>query len=200
MADLNDSNATSSYDNALVEIRASDNTAIGNVGDRLKVDALVSTSTISNYLINNQLYSTTLTLNMTTANVENPLIFFKNPSGSGKTVYIYKILTGSSITNVQASFSLYANPTSTANGTALTLYSRFVGNSAPASSMNLYYSPTISSNGSKLSVINCGENTTSYPLIDDFSIGLKANNTLLITGNPGSNNRESVITIIWSEV
>lgn len=44
MADLTDSNSTSTFDNTLVEIRASDNTVIGNVDDRLKVDSSFSNS------------------------------------------------------------------------------------------------------------------------------------------------------------
>lgn len=46
MSGINDSNTTDSYDNALVGLMGgTDNTRIGNVGDRIKVDAEISSST-----------------------------------------------------------------------------------------------------------------------------------------------------------
>ncbi len=48
MSGITDGNATSERDNALIEIIGADGTAIGNTGDRLKVDALASVSDVQN--------------------------------------------------------------------------------------------------------------------------------------------------------
>lgn len=148
----------------------------------------------------NQMYSTSVEVNLATAAADNPAVLFKNPNGSGKTIYIWRIFCGVTIQNVSAEFRVWLSPTITANGTGLTLASRNVGGGAPASAANAYSLPSVSSNGTLAEGMYQGQNSNSIVLTMDSSLALAANTSMLITGNPLSNNRSAIITIIWYEV
>lgn len=60
--------------------------------------------------------------------------------------------------------------------------------------------PTLPANGDQLIAIAQGQNTTPPLLVDSAQMSLEPGQTLIITGNPNSNNRSTTVTIIWSEV
>lgn len=153
----------------------------------------------SDTLNNNQLYSAATEVQMTSAGVDNTLLLLRNPAGSGKTLYVFKIYAGTSVTNVAAVFKLFANPTVNSNGTALTVANRNIGGTG--ASVGLVNSlPTVSSTGTKMSSLALGQNNSSIIFAEDFSVALKPGNSLLVTGDPSSNNRQSILTIAWREV
>lgn len=85
-------------------------------------------------------------------------------------------------------------------GTARTPVPRFVGNSAPAAVALVNTLPTVSSNGTAMTVQVTGQNSNSLEYDDEFTLAIAPNNAILITGNPLSNNRNCVVTVIWAEV
>lgn len=60
--------------------------------------------------------------------------------------------------------------------------------------------PTVSSSGSLLQSIVTGQNSNSDRIIEGTSVSLDPGTSLLITGDPSSNNRNCEISIVWSEV
>ena len=172
--------------------------------ERLAVDATVSTSspTITNVAALTSagyLYSVAISLNMAVAGTDNPLILIKNPTGSGKRLYLYKANLGVDVTNVLANFRVYSNPTITLNGTSHTPRNLFIGGGFAASVIEVYSLSTLSVLGTLIQTYETGQNNNSYDGIQDFSIQIAPNNNILITGNPGSNNRMSTLTITWAE-
>lgn len=153
----------------------------------------------SNTLDNNQLYSSAIEVNMAAASTDNPLLLLRNPAGSGKTLYIFKVQAGTSVTNVGVVFKVFSNPTITTNGTAVAVINRNIG--GISSSVGLVNSlPTVSSTGGKLSSLSVGQNNNSIIFAEEFSVAVKAGNSLLVTGDPTSNNRQSILSIAWREV
>lgn len=167
----------------------------------LAVDAtvVITSGSPQYYLSNNKMFSVSTDLSMASAGTDNPLILIKNPSDSGKIIYFVKIQAGISVSNVAARFILYANPTITSNGTVITNRQRNVGNSPTSGSALTYTSPILSALGNKISSSECGQNSNSVTFAEDFSLSLQPGNNLLLTGDPLSNNRNSVLTLIWVE-
>ena len=135
-------------------------------------------------------------INQPSAGTDNPLIFLKNPSGSGKTIYLSFVSYGVAVANVLGTIRIYYNPTTTANGTSQTINSFGGGTTV----MNLYTVPTVTSNGTLYSSYVTGQNTNSILIQINYEISIAANNTVLITGNPGSNNRQAEISMRWIEI
>lgn len=108
-------------DDGQVEIvGGTDGTVIGNTGNRMLADVIVSSAPTFNvvaqdsaqyYCDNNQLYSLGLNLNMANASTDNPLVLFRNPLNSTKQLFIWRIQCGLPTTNVAAEFKLFSNPT-----------------------------------------------------------------------------------------
>lgn len=157
-------------------------------------------SSISDYVKALKVYTTVVSVNMASSGTDNPLLLLRNPSGSGKTMYLYKTSFGVAVANVFATFKLFSNPTITTNGSAVTPVSNSVGGGAPASTMLTNSLPTISSTGRAVGTYVIGQNVSSLASVEDFSVHVQPNNSVLITGNPGSNNRQAEVTIVWAEV
>jgi len=147
----------------------------------------------------NRFYSTGVSVNQPSSGTDNPLLLIRNPAASGKVIRLWKVNAGVGVTNVFSVFRTWANPTVTANGTAATAVSRNIGGGAPAAVGLVNTTPTVTSNGSQISSLVTGQNNNSVIFADDFSIAIRAGNSLLITGNPASNNRVSELTIVWTE-
>lgn len=135
-------------------------------------------------------------INQPTAGSDNPLIFLKNPSGSGKNISIKFVAYGIAVANVLGTLRIYKNPTTTANGTSKTIVSFGGGTTA----MQIYEVPTVTANGTLLGTYVVGQNSVSILVPIDFEIKIAPNETILITGNPGSNNRQAEISMRWLEL
>lgn len=130
---------------------------------------------------------------------EVPVALFRNPSGSGKTVKLFR-LTMSNLHTVNSFIRVraYGAPTVTADGTALTESCTSFGGSAP--SAETFSSPTVSANGSRLAqwVVSAFQNALVVQL--DYIFILPANTQVLITGQADGTGRVLGASIIWAEL
>lgn len=135
-------------------------------------------------------------INQPSAGTDNPLIFLKNPTGSGKIIYLKFVSYGTAVANVSGVIRIYKNPTTTANGTAQTI----VQFGTASTAMQLFTVPTVTSNGTMEQTAATGQNSNSLLIDFAYEIQVAANSTILITGNPGSNNRQAEISMRWIEL
>jgi hypothetical protein len=203
MADLTDRSTDVSIHNPTDNTKAVATITDGAI-ERLAVDAKVSVavpsaSNISNLVKLGYVYCWAGRVNMASAGVNNPIFLMKNPSGSSKVLYIYKMHFGVDVENNYANFRLYASPTITTNGTLQTVYNRNIGGGFGASAMQAYTLPTVSANGNEIMNVEVGQNNNSIETLSDFGIHIQANNNIMITGDPKSNSRNAVLTIVWAE-
>lgn len=135
-------------------------------------------------------------INQPTAGTDNPLYYIRNPNGSGKTLYLRFIAYGIAVANVSGVVKVWKNPTVSANGTAQTVVSFGGGTTV----VLLTSVPTVTSNGTQLTDAVTGQNSNSTTLDINFEILIAPNNSVLITGNPLSNNRQAEISLRWIEL
>jgi hypothetical protein len=150
-----------------------------------------------------QIYTTSFEVNLNPNGTEVPTAYIKNPAASGKVMIIRDVYASGTTTNGEATIRMYANPTSSANGTAQTITSTSIGGGAAASSMTAFTSPTVSANGVKLLSWSIGSGNfgpNSAPALLDGLFRLSANNNILFTGQPSGANINTTWTIIWQEV
>lgn len=149
------------------------------------------------YVGQGQVFTLTGSFNAATGGSDNPILLIKNPNASGKTLRLRKLYVGCNVANVIVSFSIYYAPTITANGTAATPRNNLIGNGT-ASVTQSFSLPTLSSLGTIIFDSTISQNGTS-PEINP-AIDVPANQTIVITANPATNNRSVQITTIWMEV
>jgi hypothetical protein len=132
---------------------------------------------------------------------ELPVVYFRNPSGSSRTVKIRQIIANNSHTvSSGIRFRVYVNPTVSANGTALTEVALDIG-SGNTPSADAFSSPTVSANGSQIADLSAAAflTSTSVNLVPSDGLQLRANNTILITAVADGSSRVANITIWWEE-
>lgn len=172
-------------------------TSAGSLSVVLASDTSVNSSSLVN---DGTLFSASADITAATSGVDNALLYLRNPIGSGKYIYIWRARLGSTVLNVGMSFKIFQNPTVTANGAALTILNRYVGGPAnPSPAVLATTLPTVTTRGDLLTVGNVGQNSNSIDLNEDFAIKVAPGNSILITGNPTSNNRNAAVTIVWQE-
>jgi len=145
------------------------------------------------------LFSFSTPLFMASQNAENPLILLRNPSGSGIRIMIWQMFVGINVQNVNGIFKVFANPTVTSVGTLETPRARRVGTAGVAAAL-ISSLPVIAALGDQLHAFTIGQNTNAESMVSEFSLTLEPNNAILITGKPSSNNRESAVSVIWTEI
>lgn len=134
-----------------------------------------------------------------TAGIDNPLMLITNPTSSTKPFFIWRSRFGSTTANVTMGFKIFSNPVVTSAGTTLSPMNRSVGGSYPNSVAQVTKVPTVSANGELLTALNVGQNNNSIDMNEEFAIKINPGNTLMITANPSTNNREVTITVVWQE-
>lgn len=129
---------------------------------------------------------------------EIPVALFRNPSGSGKLVKLYR-LTVSNMHTVTSFIRVraYIAPTVTADGTSLTGACTYIGGAAPTSVA--FSSPTVSANGSRVAqyVVPAFSNALIIPL--EYKFIIPANTEMLITGQADGTNRVLGGSLLWAE-
>lgn len=146
------------------------------------------------------LFSAAVSVSAAVQGVDNPLVLIRNPAGSGKSLFIWRGRLASTVTNVGITFSIYANPTVLTNGTTLAIVNRNIGGASNPSTVALASTlPTVSSLGTLITVAQVGQNNNSIDMNEDFAVKINPGNSILITGNPNSNNRNAAITLVWQE-
>lgn len=137
-----------------------------------------------------------VSINQPSAGTDNPLVYIKNPSGSGKTIYLKFISYGISVVNVLGSCRVWKNPTVSANGTSRTI----IPFGSQTTAMELYTVPTVTNSGTLMHDAVSGQNNNSLLMDFAYEIQIAANSSILITGDPGSNNRQAEISVRWIEI
>jgi hypothetical protein len=107
---------------------------------------------------------------------------------------------GVDVANVLMNFRLWYAPTITTNGTSQTPRNQYIGGGVGSTVVTTFSLPTVSSSGTLIRNYEVGQNNNSYNAVEDFSIILAANQNLLLTADPGSNNRLAQITAMWCEI
>lgn len=148
--------------------------------------------------IDNKVFSTNWEVSAI-GTTEIPVVLFRNPSGSGKTVKLIR-LTISNLHTVTSFIRVraYGAPTVTADGTGLTEVCTHVGQAGPASTT--FSSPTVSANGTRLAqwVIPAFSNALIIPL--DMLYILDANTEVILTAQADGTNRVLGGSLLWAEV
>ena len=156
-------------------------------------------SQIGDYTNADKVFSVSSKLNAALSSVENPMFLIRNPTGSGKKIYIVRGEAGTTDANITVDVRVFSSPTVTANGTVVTPVNNKVG-SVAASSVLANSLPTVSANGSVLRDVVNGQNSNSVPFAQDSAIIMPENSAILITARPSTNGREVAITLIWIEI
>lgn len=146
----------------------------------------------------NTTFSFSTDVNMATSGVKNPLVLMRNPAGSGKNFYLKTITAGVQVENNFGLFDVWSTPTVGATGTLGTGYTRSLGSGTTPSAI-ISTLPTVSSSGNRLSSFVNAANANSVGIIEPYELKMEQGSSLLITGDPKSNNRSAGITIVWSE-
>lgn len=194
-------NSIFSWVQGTVKLRGnSDNTLIGNVSDRLKVDAAITSNSNDSYVKNNQKYSATTQVAMASNALFNPILLFRNPLGSGKQAILSTIFPSQTVDNVYCIYRLYEFSTITLDGTALIPLPCNINNAQPASAMQLYTLPVVSNLGTVFRGRFNGSNSTGINLIENESFILQPNSFVVLAGQPSANNRFCELTLGWAEI
>ena len=173
--------------------------ATGNLAG-IRIDGSLDVSpTLIGRVKEKGLYGVAIDVVAATGNTDNPVLLLRNPNGSGKTLYIYLVSGNTTITNVSVEFKVFADPTVTANGTSQTSQSRYVGGGAGTAVGLVTTLPTVTSNGAALATSTTGQNSSDVDIVNDFSIAIAPNHSILITASPSSNNRNVAIELSWLE-
>jgi len=134
---------------------------------------------------------------------EKNLFHLYNPSASGKTIKITKmIMTNFDTVGSFCWFRVYHTPTITGNGTGLTIVNRKIASAPTASIANAYRDPTTSSVGTLMEFMRtsggaAGGNSFVYDL--KGGLYLTENTRILITGTADGTNRDIALYLEWGE-
>jgi hypothetical protein len=175
------------------------------VGAKQGLDVNLVASPSQSAAASGQTYATAFEFNLPTNGTESPAMYIKNPNASGKTLILrFLAATCEDATNGAATIRIYGDPTTSVNGTAQTISSTFIGGGAAASAMTAFSGPTASANGGILFAVATGSGNVVQPAVMpvnfDGIIRLAANHTLLVTGEPSTNNMNYSFTLMWQEV
>lgn len=136
---------------------------------------------------------------LTSSGINNNVLLIKNPIGSGKITYIQKLIIGTTVTNVSVSAKLFSSPVVTSNGTLKTLTNNRIGSLNVASTL-IYQAPITSSSGTQIRGSVNAQNANSTIVSEDSMIILEEGQSVLVTGNPSSNNRNIDFTLTLIEL
>lgn len=129
---------------------------------------------------------------------EQDLILFRNPTGSGKTVYINKINVGEIDTITRFRIRVYQKPTITAVGTAGTTFSLQIKGSPATAAALVYTLPTISARGTRIRSYSQADTGSKW---EDFQYGISLAEgfDMLITGDTDASNKVLFASFYWRE-
>jgi len=145
---------------------------------------------------NGKVYQVTSGVVTVSAAAQTDFALIKNPTGSGKVLRLNVSILTISAVNKSSFFRFYRNPTTTSNGTALSIFNRKQGGAATA--MQAFHTPTISSRGNLFEVKNVGTSA----LVNNFNLELMINagDSILVTAEPSSTNIPHAVSFVWAEV
>jgi len=165
------------------------------------VNVVQSQSSSSTAVDLGQAFGLAFDFSLPAAGTFNPVLLLKNPAASGKRIRITRINLGVTVSNVAAIWRIFVDPTTTANGTAVTPVNLNIGGASnPATISQTFTTPTVTANGTSIFRYEAGQNVSSTEIVGDALFVINPGHTLLLTGDPLSNNRNTVVTVYWTEV
>ncbi len=182
-----------------VNIRNQAGTEIGTTTNPIIAGSISGLNDIANLTFTGKMYAIAIDINAATAGADNRLVLFRNPAGSGKTIYIRRIDFGNDIANVSLNGKVFSDPTVTVNGLAITVGNRYVGGGAAGVAL-LTSLPTIAVLGTQIDTGVSGANSNTFVMDMDFSLAIAPGHSILFTADPSSNNRNVALTMIWAEI
>lgn len=144
-------------------------------------------------------FGTTVSVNMPTAAADTPILLFKNPTGSGKRAFIWRLRCGVEGTTKNSHYHKWANSIIAANGTEATPCNCNSSYSATTPACKVYSGPTVTNSGTQCDTLVIGADTNSALMLYDFECILEPNSHFLITGTPNQNNTVAALGIKWVE-
>lgn len=132
---------------------------------------------------------------------ELPVLLFRNPTGSTKTVRPKQFMfTNRHTVSSFIIYRIYASPTVTTTGTTLTEVSTNIG-AGVTPSADSFSSPTISANGTLIGTVIVGggvaPHTVILPLTNSFTMA--ANTAILVTATADGTSRIATVSLFWEE-
>lgn len=151
------------------------------------------------FSIADKLYGVTVEPNIAASSATASLLL-RNPGGSGKTLYLQKMIYFPvSTTAVRAIARMYKGPTVTTAGTSATVWAARFGGSPAASVATAFTLPTISANGTIVFAGACSE-VSQIAECFDYRHAIVAGQDLLIVAKHDATNKPSAITLTWAEL
>jgi hypothetical protein len=165
----------------------------------VNVDGSINVPNYPFFLVMNQKYfGVNIESNVATAG-EQDVLLIRNPAGSGKNLYINRIICGVLGTATRFRVRIYQKPTVTTAGTSATIFSNYVIGSPTATAMTAYTNPTISARGARMRTYT-SEGTNSIDDSFDFGLDVTPGYDVLLTGDFDTNNKVLALSIQWGEV
>jgi len=130
----------------------------------------------------------------------NEVMLIRNPSGSGKRMYISKMLFALyQFATSEVVVEIFANPTITATGASVTSTTTRLGSGNTASGL-VYSGPTASANGTRILAVQLtGQNSNESETNFDGQFSLDPGTDVLLRAFSDGNNRPMISSIWWSE-
>ena len=153
---------------------------------------------IDGYMLNGQAFSASMTAFLSVSGIsETPLYLLRNPLLIFLLLHFFSLSFSADSNTARGIYRFYAQPTITANGTALTIGNNFIGH--PTASVALAsISPTISANGTFLAAFLLG--TSQNTFIVRRSLVIPAGVNILATVQNSQNNTPVLINPVWREI
>jgi len=166
-----------SLQNMRVISGGTDGIMIGNIGDRIKVDATFSTATTYSYTSAGKMFKATSGMVLISSAGTVPLFLMINPAGSGKNVKLNKInIFNNGVGTTPFYTHMTLNPTVTSNGTVVTPTGGLQAGQI-ASITQCYHSPTATP-GTNIDTLMSFNN--SYESYENFALWLEPGNSWMM--------------------
>jgi hypothetical protein len=134
------------------------------------------------------------------SSTESAFVLFRNPALSGKDFIIGRLLLDTVSKNQSCIMRIYAVPTITVVGTAITIGSRKLKGVPPTSSALLYSAPTATSFGTKAFVLSTGVGQQTLIDFVDQTVLVGPGFDLLMTAQSTANNALICVSASWAEI
>jgi len=130
----------------------------------------------------------------------NEVMLIRNPSGSGKRMYISKLVFAVyRFATSEVVVEIFANPTISSTGSSVTSTTTNLGSGDSPSGL-IYRAPTATANGTRILAVQItGQNSTESQAVFNGQFSLEPGTDILLRGFSDGNNRSVLSSVWWSE-